>query len=1063
MTSASTTPFVGRSDLMRELEVACADAAAGNGALFLLLGDAGIGKTTVARRVAVVAAERGLGVSWGRCTADRAAPPLWPWARLVEAVLEQADSFTDRAAVDAIGGPRFELLRTLRDHVFAAASDAGSLHVIEDLQWADVASVLLLDDIAADIERSGLLVVGTLRTGEPLGGALDEALDYVRREARVREIHALDGSDVETMIKAAGISPDPELTALVLARTGGNPLFVAELLRGVSSQRRAGSPLEVLAGDVPGRVSELVDRRRARLPQAVADLLASAAVLGYEGDVRVLADVHGLGAEPTLELLEQARASHLLSALSAGRWQFRHEIVRDAVYESLSEADRPERHGRALEALTKDAATPPAVLAAHALAALPLLDPERAVALAARAGETAFDQLAYEEAVTWFEKALRVAPASTSRRWRGELLLLSGDAHRQMGETKQSQRVFRAAADLVDEPALVARAALGYADPGADLGIAFRSEDPTTARLLERAIALQPEGDSLTAVRLESRLAAELYFSEVPERSRELATRAQDAARRLDDPRGLSAAMAVYHDAFVVGQADLDDRLRGSEQLLEWARASEAPVALLAAHRARVFDLLSAGDFARMDAEIVAFRRVADPLQIPAYQWWPALWTAMRALLEGRHDEAESLAFRAYQLGEKPFAPLAFLNLSFLLFFLRREQGRLAELEETTREVAAAQADVPAIRIGLIFLLAELGQFDEAAGRLTDVDERTLERLHDRNWPATWFQLARVSMLTNDRDRAAHLLEPSNRPSDRCVTVSLATACLGAVDLAVAWLHHTVGDLDAGDRSYRHAEALNARIGARSWLTQARIDHARLLLDRDGADDRVAARGLLDLVTPAADAIGLACVTADVDEVRARLAGEEGAEVGAGDTTTGSFLRAGDVWELDYAGRVARVPHARGLTDIAFLLSRPGTPVPAIELVGVPGAPDPSRVRGAPTLDERARREIRDRLRDLDAEIDDAETVHDRERAARAREQRQALAEAVAKDLGLGGRARRLDDPLERARKTVSTRIRRAIAQIEGAHPELGRHLDRSVDTGTWCAYRPAETVTWHV
>ncbi len=117
--------------------------------------------------------------------------------------------------------------------------------------------------------------------------------------------------------------------------------------------------------------------------------------------------------------------------------------------------------------------------------------------------------------------------------------------------------------------------------------------------------------------------------------------------------------------------------------------------------------------------------------------------------------------------------------------------------------------------------------------------------------------------------------------------------------------------------------------------------------------------------------------------------------------------------------------------------------------------------RGAPALDERARREIRDRLRQLDDDEAAAEAAGDSERAAIAREQRQALAEVVSRDYGLGGRPRRVGDPVERARKTVSTRIRRTIAMIGRAHPELGRHLERSIDTGTWCAYRPAEPADW--
>jgi hypothetical protein len=166
------------------------------------------------------------------------------------------------------------------------------------------------------------------------------------------------------------------------------------------------------------------------------------------------------------------------------------------------------------------------------------------------------------------------------------------------------------------------------------------------------------------------------------------------------------------------------------------------------------------------------------------------------------------------------------------------------------------------------------------------------------------------------------------------------------------------------------------------------------------------------------------------------------------------------VWELDFAGRQVRMADARGLHDLACLLARPGEAVSVLELVDEPGA-DVAGARGAPALDERARREIRARLHELDAEEAEAEASGDGEGAALARERRQQLAEAVARDVGLGGRARRLGDPLERARKTVSTRIRRAIAAVGRVHPELGRHLERSIDTGAWCAYRPPDPVTW--
>jgi tetratricopeptide (TPR) repeat protein len=1047
---------LGREALLEELVAVAARTADGSGAIQLLTGEAGIGKTSVARALARHVRDD-LTVSWDNCSADRSAPPFWPWRSILdtEAQLDGADP------EPAIGAERFERLTELRARLMEDRTPR--LHVIEDLQWADVASVLLLVHVGAAIVDRPIMVLATLRTGEPLGRSLEEAIEEVRRTAAVWDLPPLPDDAVEILIRDAGFEPDSEVGALVRARGAGNPLFVTELLR-ASRATEPEALHEIGMAGVPTRVSEVISHRLTRLPDAVSDLVVTASVVGAEGDARTLATIGGASIESTVELLEQARAARVLDAAPPGRWQFGHALVRDAVYVGMTDAARARLHAAVLEALAASPATPAAVLAHHALSAQPLFDAERAVALAARAGASAFEQHAYEEAVGWLDRALAAAPPDLAPRWRAELLVLCGEAHRHMGELEDARRAFLRAAEIVDDPVLLARAALGYADPGADLGIAYRTE-PMTEELLERAIAAQPAEDATTTVLLESRLAAELYFSDRPGRARDLADDALARARRLDDQRALGAASAVVHDAFVVGQAPLADQLRGSEQLLAWARASGSAGALLTAHRARVFDLLAAGDLPAMDAEILAFRRVAEPLDVPGYLWWPALWGAMRALLEGRHDLAERQAFAAYTLGEGPFAALSFTNLSFLLFFLRREQGRFGEMEQATREYATSHADIPAIRVALAFLLAEIGRIDEARGMLRAISDHDLLRLHDRNWPASWFQLARVAAVVGDQDVAKTLLEDAHRPSEQCVPVSLATVCLGSADLAKAWLLHCVGDLDAADAGYAAAEATNTRIGARSWLAHTRADRARLLLDRDGPGDRDHADRLVELASVAGDEIGLGSIVPLLEHLQER---RERREVRRpGDTTTdepvpapATFRRSGSLWELDFAGRRVQLAHSRGLSDLAFLLSRPDQAVSVLELLGaVPAAAETTR--GAPALDERARREIRGRLHDLDAEVDEAEANNDGERAAVARAQRQRLAEAVARDLGLGGRARLVGDPIERARKTVSTRIRRAIALVGRAHPELGRHLERSIDTGAWCAYRPAEPVPW--
>lgn len=1064
--------LVGRDRLLRGLVERAERAVGGVGSLTLLTGEAGIGKTSVARALArSVGGE--MAVSQGLCAPDRSAPAFWPWRDVLDDELLVGLPDERDGLVGAIGARRYEMLRRLRDHVLDRARGRPLLHIIEDLQWADVASMLLLVEIAASALDVPVLVVGTLRTDEPISRHLDDVIEEVRRAATVTAVPPLSETDVASLLDVAGIGGDPELVALIRSRTGGNPFFVTELLRWVNGDQGAGAHLrDVFAGSVPARVSEQVQHRMTRMPGPVAAAVRMAAVIGGEGDTRALAAA--LRAEPAavIELLEQARAARLLDLTTPGRWMFAHDLVRDAVYRGLGEAERARSHLAALEAFEAGAATMAPVLAHHALSAQPLLEADRTVTLATRAGLVALSQHAYEEAIHWFEQASKILPLDAATDQQAELQVLWGEACRQAGEIERARSAFLTAARATTDPQLLTRAALGYADPGADLGIAFRTDDLMTTVLHDRALAAQPESESVTVVLLEARLASLLYFSDEPSRARQLARSALDRARRLGDVRALVAANAVTHDAFVVGQTDMDRQLRGSEQLVGWALESGSSADLLTAYRARVIDLLAAGDMASLDREVAAFRRVASPLRSPGYQWWLEIWSAMRTLLEGRLDESEAQAAAAFGVGERSFPSLAMINFSFLLFFLRREQGRFAEMEDATRDYVAAYPDVPALRVGLAFLLAELGRHDEAAVRVAAiVDELGLERLHDRNWPASWFQLARVAAILGDRQLARMLLQPANRPGERCVMISVATVCLGATDLAEAWLHHTCGDLDEADARYRSAAALNARIEARSWLAQTRADHARLLLDREGPGDRDEARRLSEAAAATANEIGLGSIEQLLASLRHRLdvAGSEGrtpdelvlpAPEAAGEAGRPTFRRSGPVWELNFAGRLVRAPHGRGFVDLAYLLSRPGQAVPALELMGeMTGAQ--AGARGAEVFDERARREIRARLHELDAEIDEAEEVGDGEAAALAREQRQILAETVARELGLGGRSRRLGDPVERARKTVSTRIRRTISIVSRHHPELGRHLERSVDTGSWCAYRPDRPIDW--
>jgi predicted ATPase len=190
---------------------------------------------------------------------------------------------------------------------------------------------------------------------------------------------------------------------------------------------------------------------------------------------------------------------------------------------------------------------------------------------------------------------------------------------------------------------------------------------------------------------------------------------------------------------------------------------------------------------------------------------------------------------------------------------------------------------------------------------------------------------------------------------------------------------------------------------------------------------------------------------------------------------TGELRRVGDLWQLTFAGSSVHLPDLKGMHDLAVLLQRPGRDVPALDLAAAttPTASPAARATAAEAdlgvpgdlgeqLDAQARAAYAARIRALQADLDDADTAGDPERAARAQQELDFLTGELSAAYGLHG-PRRAGDPADKARAAVTGRIRAALAKIRGAHPMLGRHLDRSIYTGRFCSYRPDEPTTWRI
>jgi hypothetical protein len=177
-----------------------------------------------------------------------------------------------------------------------------------------------------------------------------------------------------------------------------------------------------------------------------------------------------------------------------------------------------------------------------------------------------------------------------------------------------------------------------------------------------------------------------------------------------------------------------------------------------------------------------------------------------------------------------------------------------------------------------------------------------------------------------------------------------------------------------------------------------------------------------------------------------------------GTATTLRFALEGDSWAIGRRGGEQRLRASKGLTYLARLLAQPDREIHVLDLAG--SSTDLAGGTGA-VLDEEARQSLHERWRELQDDLQEAEDLGDGERAARVEVELDALAQAVAGSVGLGGRDRSEGDPSERARKAVTNRLRDAVTRISRNDPALGRHLDAAVRTGTYCVYSPDRRIDW--
>ena len=1044
--------LVGRDDVLSQLRRVVDQAMAGRGRQLLLAGEAGIGKTALLTEAARYAEAQGARVAWGWGWPGEGAPGYWPWVQVMRAL--GLDTPLSAAVLSATGSApevdaapasaRFRLFDEVTSLLLAESRIQPLLVLLDDLQWADQPSQLLLDFLARRLPAGAAAVVGAYRDVDPVPSPV---LAAVAARGTVLPLTGLTAQGITELIEGVvGEQRAREVAADVHRRTGGNPFFAQQ----VSWLLKDGGT------GVPPGAAQALEQRFAVLPEASTAAVAAAAVAGPRFSADLVARATGQPPEVLARSFAEAVRARVLSKEDLDRYRFTHDLFREYAYQELSATDRARLHERIGAELEAERASGGDVslneLARHFVRADPGSARSRHYCVAA--AREATRRLAYEEAVQHWEGAL-AATAGAGAALRIETLLELAEARRRAGDGQAAGDAYLRAAELArrgQDASGLARAALGCH------AIGSRMWWPPTqiVALLSEALEALATGDELMRLRVMASLARALawYRVDVP-RAQALAEQAVAAARASGDLPTLIACLLAQHTAITVpGTARARHAL--AAEAADLAGSTGDHEALLEARLLAASDLLEAADPA-FRAELEEFLRLADGSQQPRYRYAGLVRRTMLALLAGSLAEADRLVGQAAMLGEECGEPGVHDVRYDQGWELLTVQGRLGELADTLPAMFPDPESAPARGARAMVLLAS-GARAEASELAASLLGAVPSGAQPDNQLLVNAMHATELVAALGVRPAAEMLYPVLLPfADQAAVSGVAITFKGAVAHHLGMLAATLGRTADAVGHLEQAIAAHERLGAVTWVLRSRYELARVQLG-DPARRAAAVAALADV---AGDATRIGMLALGRDAEQARLA------AGLAPTDRGVFIRDGALWTLSYGGTTVRMSNAKGLADLAVLLAAPGREIPAADLVAVAGAGEAGRADlrlGADEVfDAAARRQIRTRVADLAGEIAEAESWNDPARAARAREERDVLLRELAVAAGAGGRTRLLGDQAERARKTVTARIRDVMSRIEQVHPALGAHLRASVTTGTRCTYSPQTPVDWRL
>ena len=870
--------FVGREPELKQLQSAFDGAISGQGALMMVMGEPGIGKTALCEQLSTYVTLRGGRTLVGHCY--EAGSLSLPYLAFVEALRSYVLNRETRDLREELGSgaadvarivseirerlkiklrpqkdpeeERYRLLQTVSDFLSNAAAVQPMMVVLEDLHDADKGTLDMLIHVARNLGRARLLIVGTYRDVEvdrshPLSATLAE-LRRISNYGRVL-LRDLNADEVRRMLESITQEGVPWGVAETVHRqTEGNPLFVQEVVRYVVEEgliaRKEGqwrptkdSPLEM---SIPEGLRDVIGKRLYLLSPECNQLLSVASVIGREFALRTLKAVAGVNDDVFANALKEAVQLSVLEERSQRgmvRYRFTHAFFRQTLYEEMIAPHRLKLHqqvARSLETLyTKRLKEHAAELAEHFSHSTDAVDLAKAVSYAEMAAKRATDVYAYGEAVRLLEQALKVQevldPEDKVRKC--DLLLALGDALLLAGETRrvidmEALQAF-SLAEAISDNVRASRASLlaiqGLAVHGTALMTSpeaaqwgTRADRHAGPETLERAWA-----DCMLGF-------IEMSGGTSSTEGVALLSRAFDLARRLGDPNTYWWTASIRHFMVTAPQHD-QERLRLAEELAQQSRRGVNLAILSLALWTMVKTFLHFGQRRRAEDIMSEMKTLAERSRQAYLLIYSMLSDATMAIWDGRLEEAvairRQILARAKELGILEFAETwVCMGLPAEVYLggaARVLEANLLRWRDSAQQVGCEEM--------ILYCLAHLGRYAEVAEMLERLVVARAGIGSDQDETVAYLDWAalQAAVLAGHRQATELLVRRLSSSSSITSGTSLPTCIVRHLGAAAAFL----GRYKEAHTYYQKAIKDCTEMRFRPELALTRLQLAELLLE----------------------------------------------------------------------------------------------------------------------------------------------------------------------------------------------------------------------------------------